>query len=152
MAETKTLAELNTANFERAKVDRHLAFTTYPELHWPILLRPYTVRILMVIDAGGSFTDADFGLTELLDVLSISPGPYVRFAVTKAHRGPVGDFNTAGADLVGFRYNAIGLHSFDQISDDRGRPRGRYSAVLGGTEVDFGVHGRRWRRIRDRRS
>lgn len=115
MPETKTLAELNAANFERAKLDRHLAFTTYPELHYPILLRPCTVRILMVTDAGGSFTDADFGLTELLDVLSVSPGPYVRFAVTKAHRRPAGDLNTIGADLVGFRFNTIGLKSFDQI-------------------------------------
>jgi hypothetical protein len=114
MPDIKTLAELNAANSERAKVDRHLAFTTYPELIFPILLRPCTVRMLIVTDGGGSFTDQDFGLTELLSVLSVSPGPYVRFAVTKAHRS-AGGFLTANADIVGFRFDTTDLSQFDQI-------------------------------------
>lgn len=112
MAELKTLAELNKANLERAKVDRHLAFTTYPELLYPILLRPCTVRILMVTDGGGSFTDGDFGLTELLNVLSVSPGPYVRFAVTKAHRSATGG---NGADIDNFRFDTTDVSGYDQI-------------------------------------
>lgn len=112
MVETKTLAELNTANLKKAAEDRHLAFTTYPELLYPWLLRPCTVRILMVTDGGGSFTNADFGLTELLEVLSVSPGPYVRFAVTKAHRSAGGG---NGADIDGFRFDTSDLSLYDQI-------------------------------------
>jgi hypothetical protein len=50
----------------------------------------------MVTDSGRLLTDADFGLSELLDVLSVSPDPYVRFAVTKAHRC-TGGLNTVNA-------------------------------------------------------
>lgn len=111
MAEPKTLAELSDANRERAKIDHHLAFTTYPELLYPVFLRPCTVRILMVTDASGSFTSAAFGLTELLNVLSVSPGPYVRFAVTKAHRSGA----ATNADIVGFRFDTTDLTQFDEI-------------------------------------
>ncbi len=106
-----TLAELNKKNLELAKTDRNLAFSTYPELLYPILLKPCTVRMLMVTDAGGSFTDADFGLTELIDVLSVSPGPYVRFAVTKAHRSAV----ASNADILSFKFDTTDLTKFDQI-------------------------------------
>jgi hypothetical protein len=113
MSETKTLAELNVANREQAKVDPHMAFTTYPELFFPILLTPCTVRILMVLDGGGYFTDHDdFGLGELLKALSVSPGPWVRFAVTKAHRAnPMG----SGADIVNFRFDQHDLSQYDEI-------------------------------------
>lgn len=111
MTDPQTLAEANELNIERAKVDRNLAFTTYPELLYPIWLRPCTVRILMVTDGGGSFTNADFGLTELLNVLSVSPGPYVRFAVTKAHRGS----GAANADITSFRFDTTDLSQYDEI-------------------------------------
>ncbi len=111
MPEPKTLPELDKALFERAKVDRHLAFTTFPELLYPIFFRPCTVHILIVTDSGGSFTDAAFGLTELLSVLSVSPGPYVRFAVTKAHRSA----GAANADISSFRFDTTDLQQFDEI-------------------------------------
>lgn len=111
MADKKTLAELHEANRERAKIDPRLAFTTYPELLYPIFLRPCTVKILIVTDAGGSFTGAAFGLTELLNVLSVSPGPYVRFAVTKAHRSS----GAANADITPFRFDTTDLSQFDEI-------------------------------------
>jgi len=111
MPRPKTLAELNKTNLELAKADPHLAFTTYPEFLYPVFLRPCTVSILMVTDGGGSFTDADFGLTELLKVLAVSPGPFVRFAVTKAHRRTGG----TGADIDNFRFDTTDLSSYDQI-------------------------------------
>jgi hypothetical protein len=111
MGEQPTLAELNKVNWERAKVDRQLTFSTYPELLYPIWLRPCTVRILMVTDGGGSFTNADFGLTELINVLSVSPGPYVRFAVTKAHRSST----ATNADLTSFQFDTHDLSQYDEI-------------------------------------
>src|ERR1044071_9942920 len=111
MGDQPTLAELNKLNWDRAKVDRELAFSTYPELLYPIWLRPCTVRVLMVTDGGGSFTNADFGLTELLNVLSVSPGPYVRFAVTKAHRSST----ATNADITSFRFDTHDLSQYDEI-------------------------------------
>jgi hypothetical protein len=110
MSEERTLAELHPTNRERAQHDRYLAFTTYSDLIYPILIRPCTVRILMVTDSGGSFGMADFGLGELLNVLSVSPGPWVRFAVTKANR-----ISDATADISNFRFDAQDLSRFDEI-------------------------------------
>ena len=111
--EIKTLAELNKINYEAAKIDRSLAYSTYPELIYPIFLPPCIVKILMVTDAGGSFDNQDFGLRELLNILSISPGPRVRFAVTKAHRGnPAGG---AGADILKFKFDSHDLNQYDEI-------------------------------------
>jgi hypothetical protein len=110
MENVDTLAELNEANRELAKRDRQLAFTTYPELIFPILLKPCRVDILMVTDGGGSFGNADFGLKALLDALAVSPGPWVQFAVTRANRG----FDPT-ADLQNFRFDATNLGTFDEI-------------------------------------
>jgi hypothetical protein len=111
MKQNQTLAELSETNRERAKHDLRLAYTTYPELLYPIFLRPCVVHILVVTDAGGSFDNAAFGLAELLSVLAISPGPFVRFAVTKAHRGAV----AANADISSFRFDTTDLSQFDEI-------------------------------------
>ena len=67
MPEPKTLAELNKEQILRAQTDRRLAFTTYPELLYPIWLKPCKAKILMVTDNGGSFGNSDFGLGELLN-------------------------------------------------------------------------------------
>jgi len=40
MAQPKTLAELNESNLERARIDHRLAYTTYPELLYPVF--PYS--------------------------------------------------------------------------------------------------------------
>ncbi len=105
--EPATLASLHKANLARAKVDRLLAFTTYPELYNPIFFSPCTVRILMVTDGFLSFGNDDFGLAELLEILSESPGPYVRFAVTTAHRSD--GFNFAQP------YQGRTLNDYDEL-------------------------------------
>ena len=109
----KSLAEENIANFELAKTNRNFAYRTYPELIYSIFLKPCTVKILMVIDNGGAFDNRDFGLSELLNILSVSPGPWVRFEVTKAHRdNPVGG---GGADFTNFRFDTHDLNQYDEI-------------------------------------
>jgi len=115
MSKQSTLAESNRVNVELAKTDRRLAYTTYPEILYPYLFRPCRVSILMVTDGGGSFTDGDFGLTELLNVLSVSPGPFVRFAVTKAHRRATAGAGATGADINNFRFDTADLSLYDQI-------------------------------------
>ena len=75
----KSLVEENIANFELAKTNRNFAYRTYPELIYSIFLKPCTVKILMVIDNGGAFDNRDFGLSELLNILSVSPGPLGAF-------------------------------------------------------------------------
>jgi hypothetical protein len=105
-----TLAELDEANIERAKSDRCLAYTTYPELFDPVFLRPCTVNILMVIDSIGSFCDGDFALREVIDVLKVSPGPWVRFAVTTAHRK-----KDECADKQDFVFTAESLSGFHEV-------------------------------------
>lgn len=103
-------AELHPDVYALAKIDRNLAFTTFPELFDPIFLRPCTVRILMVTDGGGSFGTSDFGLRELLDILAISPGPYVRFVVTRAHRESDPD-----ADIENFTFAHGSLDDYDEL-------------------------------------
>ncbi len=113
MQEPKTLAELNLANIERAKFDRHLAFTTYPDIYHKLhCLLPVSVKILMVTDGGGGYGNSDFHLRELLDVLSVSPGPWVRFAVTKAHRAVGTD---TSPNMNNFRFHNHDLSKYDQI-------------------------------------
>jgi hypothetical protein len=97
----KTLAELNQENIERAKKDRNLAFTTYPELYDWFFPKPTVVKILIVTDGTIDFGDGDFGLSELLKALSVSPGPYVSFAVMKAHRAATAD----QADILNFKFD-----------------------------------------------
>jgi hypothetical protein len=112
----RTLAESHTLNFERAQQDRVLAFSTYPELYDWVYLKPCRVNILMVTDASGGFASGDFHLEELLNVLSVSPGPWVRFAVTKAHRDPAPpNPSTVNADLYDFKFDAVDLTMYDEI-------------------------------------
>jgi len=106
----RPLAELHDTNLALARADRHLAFTTYPELLDPLITRPCVVRILMVTDGGGAFDGSDFGLDELIDVLAVSPGPWVRFAVTTAHRQ-----NHPSAMLKNFRFTSDTLKGHDQV-------------------------------------
>jgi len=77
---------------------------------YPILLPPCRVQVLIVTDSGGSFGDADFGLSALLDVLATPPGPWVRFDVTKAHRRV-----DPAADLQNFLFDGQDLSGYDQI-------------------------------------
>jgi hypothetical protein len=108
-----TLAEQHEANLARARVDRNLAFSTYPQLFHPVLLPPCKVRILMVADDGIDYsTTQDFGLGDLLDALAVSPGPYVQFAVTKAHRS-TGQGVDPGMD--NFVFSTATLAGYDQL-------------------------------------
>jgi hypothetical protein len=91
--------------FERQRLYRQDPWKIYP-----IFLPPCRVRILMVTDGGGSFGMADFGLKTLLDILNVSPGPWVRFEVTKAHRRTDPD-----ADLQNFLFDNHDLSQYDQI-------------------------------------
>ncbi|WP_224368892.1 hypothetical protein [Hyalangium versicolor] len=106
----RPLAEQHDPNIALAKTDRHLAATTYPEMLDKLMLRPCVVRILMVTDGGGSFDGNDFGLAELLEVLAVSPGPWVRFAVTTAHRR-----SHPSAMLQNFRFSASTLKGVDEV-------------------------------------
>jgi hypothetical protein len=78
--------------------------TLYPIFYW------CNVKILIVTDGGGRFGLADFGLKGLLDALAVPVGPWMRFAVTKAHRATDPD-----ADLQQFRFDAHDLRPYDQI-------------------------------------
>jgi hypothetical protein len=61
----------------------------------PILFRPCQVRILLVADGFLYFSDEDFGLSDLIGILAVPPGPYVRFQLTCAHRADVSDAQAA---------------------------------------------------------
>lgn len=76
----------------------------------PVLLSPYEVKILIVTDGTASFGVADFGLRALLGILAVPPNPWVRFVVTKAHRGF--DLN---AHISEFRFDTIDLSGYDQM-------------------------------------
>jgi hypothetical protein len=111
----------------------------------PIYLPPCRVRILMVIDGTGSFDRDDFGLSSLLEALSVPPGPWVRFDVTTAHRT-----GHPSASLPGpFRFDGVDLAQYDQIwlfGVDRGGCR----ADRAGAARAGGVHGWRRRGVRHR--
>lgn len=104
----------NMTGLERAKLDRHFAFTNHPEAFFPILLPPCKVKILMVIDGGGSYTDHDdFGLGELIKALQVNPGPWVSLEIAhKAHRR---NATGSGADILNFRFDQHDLTQYDQI-------------------------------------
>src|SRR5215211_7241064 len=108
-AEERTLADLRLTSFEEWR-DRDLAYKLWPGSLWPILLSPCDVGILMVTDSGGSFGTDDFGLKALIDALAVPPGPWVRFEITTANRGP-----DPTADIEGFDFTAQSLDNFDQI-------------------------------------
>lgn len=55
-------------------------------IFWPFL-RPCRVKILMLVDASISFNHAYFGLSAVLDTLRVNPEFFVKFDVTRAHRG-----------------------------------------------------------------
>jgi hypothetical protein len=61
---------------------------------------PCPIRILMVTDGTGSYGDAEFGLSILVNILEESFDPKVRFIVTKAHRA-----DEEGVDICHFRFD-----------------------------------------------
>ncbi|MBI1788519.1 MAG: hypothetical protein HYR60_13340 [Acidobacteria bacterium] len=79
------------------------------ETLYPILLRPCTVRILMVTDSGGDGGHAAFSFGDMLNTFPMSP-PWMRFAVTKADRSA-----NPHADLQNFRFDGVDLSQYDQV-------------------------------------
>ncbi len=101
---------LTHPHLEDIKRDRHKVEMLLPE-HSPLsLLPPCQVRILMVTDGAGSFGTANFGLGELIEVLTTSTGPHERFVITSAHRQS-GD----KADIQQFRFDRQDLTDYDEI-------------------------------------
>jgi hypothetical protein len=88
----------------------HLTELLLPENFIFPLFRPVEVSILIFTDASGGFDGRTFGLAELLNVLAVAPGPWVRFVVTTAHRN-----NDASASLKNFRFDAEDLSQYDEI-------------------------------------
>jgi len=88
----------------------HLRKILLPERYIYPLFRPVEVNILMFTDASGGFDGREFGLSEILNVLAVAPGPWVRFNVTTAHRN-----NDASAMLKNFRFDAENLSQYDEI-------------------------------------
>lgn len=95
---------------DRISTSDHLRKILLPERYIYPLLRPVDVNILMFTDSGGGFDGRDFGLSEILNVLAVAPGPWVRFNVTTAHRG-----NDASAMLKNFRFDVEDLSQYDEI-------------------------------------
>lgn len=105
------LQVLNARNVQFLPINRDDLFKLRPELYDPILLRPCTVKILMVTDDFLHFGAGDFGLSELVRVMTNeSPGFWVRFQVTKAHRGA-----DSNANLQFFQFTADVLRQYDQV-------------------------------------
>lgn len=95
---------------EQAKTRNYLNEILLPEKYIYALFAPVNVDILMVTDASGGFDGRAFGLAELLNVLAVAPGPWVRFTVTTAHRE-----NDPSATLKNFRFDTEDLSEYDQI-------------------------------------
>jgi hypothetical protein len=68
------------------------------------------VAVLIVTDSGGSFGTSAFGLKALVDALSVPPGPWVRFAITRANRRV-----DPTADIQNFSFAATDLSQWDEI-------------------------------------
>lgn len=66
-------------------IQRERDFYLDPNRLIPVLLRPCTVRVLLVTDGGLDFGNGDFGLSAFVETLLVAPGPYVRFEITLAH-------------------------------------------------------------------
>ncbi len=90
-------------------MERQQAYQADPWSASPVLLPPCEVKILIVTDGFASFGVNDFGMRALRGILAVSPGPWVRFKVTTAHRRIDPD-----ADVSGFRFDTD-LSEYDQI-------------------------------------
>lgn len=81
---------MNRQAFFDAKIRARLAITERyrinPAIYEALIWRPCTVRILMVADSFLYFSDEDFGLSDLIDILKNETLSYVRFTLTVAHR------------------------------------------------------------------
>lgn len=83
------------------------------ELLYPWLMKPCVVRVLIVSDYFDGFSTGDFGLSELVNILSTPPGPYVTFQITKANRGADVTATTENFDFTNTSH--FDPAKFDQI-------------------------------------
>jgi hypothetical protein len=93
----------------------------FPDFSGPWLSIKAHIRILILTDDDGSYTEAHrFGLTELVTTLETTPGVFAKITVTKAHRDtatPMYD-EPANADIQTFRFddpNQFNPANYDQI-------------------------------------
>lgn len=108
---------------------------TFPEPRGPWRPSKAQVRILMLTDDDGSFTeDHKFGLTELVSAIESTPGVFAEFSVTKAHRETeTASFDEpADADVQGFRFDDPA--HFDPAQYDQIWLVGIREAVAGGLD------------------
>ena len=105
-----SISILNHPNLAEIMRDRNKIAMLLPERGSQSILPPCEIRILMVTDGGGSFGSADFGLGELIDVLTTTTGPQERFVITRAHRSS-GD----QADIENFRFDEHALGAYEEI-------------------------------------
>ena len=105
-----SISILNHPNLAEIMRDRHKTEMLLPERGSLSIFPPCEIRILMVTDGGGSFGSADFGLGELIDVLTTSTGPHERFVITRAHR-----LSGDQADIEHFRFHEHDLGAYDEI-------------------------------------
>ena len=71
--------------------------------------RRCSIKLLIVTDYGGSFDNANFGLSAFLEAFN-EPLPYTSFNVTKAHRR-----TDANADVENFKFDNHDLSQYDVI-------------------------------------
>jgi hypothetical protein len=99
----------DSPSLQASRMRRHeLLYVDPSKLHIAWRLR-CTIRMLVVMDGGG-FGGGDFGLQEFLTAFTVAPGPWIRFAVTKAHMGSDSD-----ADIENFEFADHDLSSYDVI-------------------------------------
>lgn len=90
--------------------DDFLCRRLLPERYIHPLFPPVEIRILVFADGNGGFDERDFGLAELIRVLTVAPGPWVRILVTTAHRA-----DDPSAMLKSFVFSDATLAGFDQL-------------------------------------
>lgn len=106
------------------RLARNLEYRTNPLHHFELLWRPCTVRILMVADSFLYFSNEDFGLSDLIEILKTETLSYVRFEITVAHRGTPTDARMG----IGNPYVKASIRSFRFDNTDH-FPSGAYDQV-----------------------
>lgn len=95
------LSHLNLENRRLLEVlrDRDERIRTDLQNQIAILLRPCTVRVLLVTDGGLDFSANDFGLRTFVETLLSTTGFHVRFQITLGHIDNVADDQIMAGDV-----------------------------------------------------
>jgi len=89
-------------------LERDRLYFEFPEKLYPILLRPCTVKVLLVADGGLDFSMGDFGLRTFVGTLRTTAPYYARFEITVGHIEAVGNDSV----MLGHPWVARGIRSF----------------------------------------